>query len=372
MRVRAFLILLAILIVGTVLFTLFNNYIYYQKNNPNRVPIAPKLILNSRPRFPISYDPTWTLLLTGDIIPARSVNYQMTQKNDFMWPLKNIASILRNADITLINLEAPLIENCPITNEGMTFCGDSRFAKSLSEAGVDVANLANNHSLNHGWLALTETERHLKENGIESTGFSTDTDSFFETQQCPGSVFCSRFVIKQITPPGSNYEFSSANLHVGFLGYNAVGQDIDRERIKSEITTANSVVDVLIVSVHWGKEYTRVPETDGIAPHDPKELGRLFIDSGADVVAGNHPHWYQGIEWYQNKPIIYAQGNTVFDQEWSPETKVGYLAKLTFNGRELNKTIEIIPIGLRNYGEAYLLEGKEAQSVKEYVLQKNN
>ena len=63
------------------------------------------------------------------------------------------------------------------------------------------------------------------------------------------------------------------------------------------------------------------------------------------MVVGNHPHWYQHIEWVDNKPIFYALGNFIFDQEWSQETKVGYLAKLQFAGSEVVKnksTIEKI------------------------------
>lgn len=403
---RLLLGVLLFFIAGFIVFTLFNSYIYYQKNISYRKVVPQNSSL--KPRLPPSKndtEPTWTLLLTGDIIPARSVNYQMQQKHDFMWPLVTIVPILKDADVTLINLESPLIAHCPITNEGMTFCGDYRFAKSLADAGVDVANVANNHSLNYGWEALGETEKHLKAVGIETTGFTSDfvipgSSSVIPSdppvdeagvegssipnnnktiEQCSNSIHCSKLIIKEITPQSStNYEPRTMNLTIGFLGYNTVGQDIDREQMKSEIAAADALVDVLVVSVHWGKEYTHVPETDSIAPHDPKELGKLFVDWGADVVSGNHPHWYQGIEWYPSfakasegkspKPIIYAQGNTIFDQEWSPETKVGYLAKITFIGDIPQKEIEITPIGLRNYGEVYLLEGDEAKKIKDFVL----
>ena len=103
----------------------------------------------------------WTLVATGDVIPARSVNYQMTVRNDFSWSIAGIADLLKSGDITLINLESPLIPDCPLTNEGMVFCGDQKFIESLTLAGVDVANLANNHSLNQGFEGLRDLPRNL-------------------------------------------------------------------------------------------------------------------------------------------------------------------------------------------------------------------
>lgn len=300
----------------------------------------------------------WTLLLTGDVIPARSVNAQATQKNDFSWPFAEIASFLQAADITLINLETPLLTNCPVTQEGMKFCGDARFANNLAESGVDVANTANNHTLNYGWEGLAQTEEYLKSAGIETTGFWSGSDPL------EGPTL-SKFTMKPVK-----------NVKVGFLGYNAVGQRVDRSTVQNEIGTADKQVDVLIVSIHWGKEYVREPQPDvSLAPDAPVELGKLLIDWGADVVVGNHPHWYQRIEWYSPsnepgslKPIFYALGNTVFDQEWSEETKRSYLARLTFTGTTLKaEDIEIIPLGIRNYGEAFLLEDKEKQSVVEFL-----
>lgn len=137
-------------------------------------------------QFQTLTEPEWTLIATSDIIPARSVNFQMTKRNDFNWPIRDIASLLKSADITLINLESPLIPHCPLTNSGMTFCGDQRFAAALQTAGVDVANLANNHVLNYGWEGVGETEQILQSHGIETTGLTTEG-------QCTNqSYFCSK------------------------------------------------------------------------------------------------------------------------------------------------------------------------------------
>ena len=69
------------------------------------------------PGTPFSTDPNHvrTLLVTGDVIPARLVNVYATQKNDFLWPFRPTADYVKNADITFANLETPLFSGCKLT-----------------------------------------------------------------------------------------------------------------------------------------------------------------------------------------------------------------------------------------------------------------
>ncbi len=98
------------------------------------------------------------------------------------------------------------------------------------------------------------------------------------------------------------------------------------------------------------------------APDNPRTIGRLAIDHGADIVIGNHPHWIQGMEYYQEKPIFYALGNTIFDQEWSKETKEGVIAEIRFKGTTIDDII-MHPLRIIEYGKAELLDGKEKEDV---------
>jgi hypothetical protein len=94
-----------------------------------------------------------------------------------------------------------------------------------------------------------------------------------------------------------------------------VGERVDRQLLKADIGRARALAEVVVVQFHWGKEYERQPVAEAtVAPDDPVELGHLAIDSGADIVIGNHPHWVQGVEIYRDRLITYAHGNYVFDQ----------------------------------------------------------
>ena len=140
-----------------------------------------------------------TLIATGDVIPARGANYPAVKSGNFHYNWEKTADFLKTGDITLINLEAPLIKSCPLISEGFTFCGDSRHIQGLNFAGVDVASLANNHIGNFGPEGIAETEKLLTDNGVEYSGFD-------------------HLGIKEVK-----------GVKFGFLSFNGIGTTIDRE-----------------------------------------------------------------------------------------------------------------------------------------------
>jgi poly-gamma-glutamate synthesis protein (capsule biosynthesis protein) len=262
------------------------------------------------PTYNVPADPSKirTLLVTGDVIPARGVDYYANVRKDFLWPFRRTADYTKNADITYINLESPLFAGCPI-NPGptFTFCGDARFVNGLNLMGAKVANLANNHLSNYGAQGINLTVSLLNKNGIQTSGLG------------PVALIDVR------------------GIKFAFIGFNGVGRAIDKTALKAGIARARQQADIVVVQFHWGKEYERQPMADrGVpTPDDPVIIGHDAIDWGADIVIGNHPHWYQGIEIYHGKLITYAHGNFVFDQMWSEETREGVIGTYTFYGTQL-------------------------------------
>lgn len=281
----------------------------------------------------ISKDSLITIIATGDIIPARSVNFQINQRNNPKWPLEKTAEFISSADLTFSNLETPLLKNCPLTNEGMIFCGSDKNVEGLLTGGVDVVSLANNHAGNHGTVGVVETADLLNNRGIDVTGTEYNN-----------------LVVKEIK-----------GVKFAFLGFNDISKpqagisNADEEKIKAEIALAKKQA-VVVVIYHWGVEYRDQPD------ERQKYLGRLTIDAGADLVIGNHPHWIQPIEIYQGKLITYAHGNFIFDQEWSQATKEGVVGKYTFYGKDLID-VEYFPVKIVDYGQPYFLEGEDRQRI---------
>lgn len=289
-----------------------------------------------------SQEKQWTLIATGDIIPARSVNYKTLVYKDFTWAWKHIASLLKSGDITFINLESPLLANCPVTNEGFTFCGDARHVQGLLFSGVDVVGLANNHIGNYYREGIEETKNILTSNNISIVGSDSSP------------------VLKIIQ-----------GVRVGFLAYNDIGSEedgviyADEDHIRSDIHQLTQLADVIIVAMSWGEEYTENPSAR------QKELGHLIIDSGADLIIGNHPHWIQSKEVYKGKLIMYAHGNTIFDQMWSEETRIGVIGKYTFSGKDLIQT-EYMPTYIEDYGQPRFLEGEKKDSILKSLQDDNH
>jgi len=266
------------------------------------------------------------LIATGDVIPAREVNYQVLLHHDFLYPWRRTADYLKTGDLLFINLETPLLKSCPTTRSGFKFCGDARSIVGFDYAGVNVANLANNHSTNYGVAGTSETIALLAKHGIGVSG-----NGLSEVRDIRGIKF-------------------------GFIGFNGVGEKIDRAALKREIDLIRPKCDVLVVAFHWGKEYELIPTTaPGLATDKPQEVGHLAIDLGADLVIGNHPHWVQPVEIYKDRLIAYAHGNFIFDQMWSQETREGVVGRYTFYGTQLIR-VDYRPLVIDDYSQPRWLD----------------
>jgi poly-gamma-glutamate capsule biosynthesis protein CapA/YwtB (metallophosphatase superfamily) len=287
-------------------------------------------VFSSKQEFTTASPDTITLITTGDVIPARAVNNATTMRKDFLWPYARTASYLRDADITLINLESPLVPGCPVVITGMTFCGNPDHVLGMVSAGIDVANIANNHTQNYGHAGLESTRKILRDHGILPHGF------------------------------GEIAYLEAKGVMFAFLGYNDLsGDPLENTRLViGDIAQARKQSDVVIVSFHWGVEYVRQPSVRQI------QLAHVSIDAGADLIVGNHPHWIQPIEFYKDKLIIYAHGNFIFDQRWSQETTLGLVAKMTFTGRNLSD-VEFLPVKIGDWGQPFFLTGNDKTAVME-------
>ncbi|TMF05890.1 MAG: CapA family protein [Chloroflexi bacterium] len=305
---------------------------------PSPTPLPPLTLAGIFPPRDLSalkLDPSRvrTVIATGDVIPARYVDVTIRDHgDDFLYPVAATKDITSAADLTVINLEAPLIDDCAYHDSGLIFCGRPGFVAALQAAGVDVVTLENNHIANHGEEAVHETIQHLEAGGLHWA--DRDTPAIMEVR----------------------------GLKFGFLAYNGVEQPLDLDLMVAQIKALRPKVDVLAVSVHWGQEYVRIPSAvPPVANDNPVEIAHLAVDAGADILIGNHPHWVQAVEIYKGKFIAYAHGNFIFDQMWSYETRVGVLGKYTFYDDKL-VGVEFIPTIIENYAQPRLLEGEERQA----------
>jgi len=222
----------------------------------------------------------------------------------------------------------------------MIFCGDTRHMRGLQKANITIANFANNHMGNYGEKGIEDTKQLLEMNGTKTSGLESPT--FLEMK----------------------------GIKIAFLGFDDIGPNVlpiakaDEESMKQEIIEAKNQADVVIVSMNWGVEYTDKPTDRQVF------LAHLAVDYGADLIIGNHPHWIQPVELYKGKMIMYAHGNTIFDQMWSEKTKEGVIGKYTFYGKDL-VDVEFIPTYIKDYGQPTILDGERKKMIIDDLKKKS-
>lgn len=245
---------------------------------------------------------------------GRSVRARTLKNGDPMYSFRFVRDVLASADITLMNLENPLVDPCPIMTIGMTFCAPTDAAESLAFVGIDVANLANNHTRNYG------------ASGYESTKIALRTHGILPSDAADLAIV------------------ERNGLRFGFLGFDIISSWPDEQELLAHVKEADQQVDVLVISVHRGAEYVDEPSSR------ERMLLRSVVEAGADLVIGHHPHVVQPVEEYRGALIAYSLGNFIFDQMWSQETREGVVGRFAFFGGILS-SFEFIPISMEHVGQ---------------------
>lgn len=212
--------------------------------------------------------------------------------------LKNIESILQDADITVGNLEGTLFDEggtpkkcadpkiCPL------FRTPSSYGQYLADASFDYLNLANDHINDFGEQGITATAVNLEELNIKFSGI----ENKFETA-----------ILKK---NGVKYGF------VSFAASTATVKLNDYAKAKRLITQTKEKTDIVIVMFHVrteDKQAEHLPFSTEISHGENRgnvvEFARLAVDSGADVVFGHVPRVTRAVELYKNRFISYGSGS---------------------------------------------------------------
>jgi hypothetical protein len=232
-------------------------------------------------------DASFTLIAGGDI----ALNGSGANSSTF-------AGIERylHGDLVFGNLEGVLaVDGSPKcapygVDSCFTFRAEPSSAKALRAAGFTIMNIANNHAMDYGPEAQSETMNALR-------GADLDYDGL------PGQI-----------------EVVSANgVKVAFVGtapYPWAQSLVDIPGTTALVRKASKEADVVIVYMHAGAEGSSAdhvpngPETFlGERRGNPRAFAHAMIDAGADLVLGSGPHTLRGLEWYHGHLIAYSLGN---------------------------------------------------------------
>ncbi len=245
-------------------------------------------------------DENVTLLFGGDVLLSDHVLAAYDKAGGIHGVLdEGYLNAAGEADFFMVNQEFPFSSRgVRAADKQYTFRLDPGYVTLFQEIGIDAVTLANNHALDFGQEALLDSCEVLDKAGILRTGAGS---SLSEAKQ-PAAIESGgkRIAVIGATRVIPEAGWAAGNNHAGMLA------TYDPAVLLEEIRLLRQEYDYVIVFVHWGIEREETPEDY------QRTLAQQYIDAGADLVIGAHPHVLQGIEYYKEKPIVYSLGNFVF------------------------------------------------------------
>jgi poly-gamma-glutamate synthesis protein (capsule biosynthesis protein) len=254
---------------------------------------------------PSASEPQVRLSFVGDVLLASTVETVM-RRNGFDYPYREVLPLLQQADMTIANFESPITTRGTPQKKEYVYHTSPDALPPFKQAGFDLVTLANNHTFDYGETGLLDTMNYLDKAGILRVGAGRNADEAFKP------IIVSKNGIK-IAFLGFTRVVPNNSWKAGFQT-TGLADTYAEKRPLDEIRKAKAQADLVVVLVHWGKERIDKPEAY------QTKLGHHYIDAGADLVIGSHPHVLQGIESYKGKWIAYSLGNFIFTTNNVPET----------------------------------------------------
>lgn len=295
---------------------------------------------------------TVSLAFTGDIYFSDNLyaSYQQSGLNGFL--SDKIIEIMRQADLYIADHEYVA------SNGGVkayyqlyTFRAPLEREKLWQEMGTDIITLANNHTLDYGVESLRDTMKELTDLDISFVGAGNNLEEAITP--CVKEVNGKKIAVfgsTRFVPQGSWYATeSNPGLLTSYESTPYYGY------ILEAIKKAKESYDYVIIYVHFGVEKNHT------VAEFQKNIAHGYMDAGADLVVGTHPHVLEGIEFYNGKPIVYSLGNFLFGNYHSDTVVLKAVIE------EDNSTkIAIVPCSSQSY-RTVDIEGAEARKLFDFM-----
>lgn len=244
---------------------------------------------------------TLRVLFTGDVLLDRGVRTQI-ERVGMDSIMSGVRELFRRNDAVMINLECPLsCEQHPVSKQ-IIFRADTVMASALRRGGVTHAALANNHSIDQGFLGLRDTHEALTRSGIGVVGYGSDyagrvAPAIIRKGDAEVAVFNNNVFPLENWP--RTLRSKPDILHIPTDSLCAEIQRFGREHPGCPI----------VVFLHWGAEFSTRPNL--MQRMDAMKL----LSAGACAVVGHHPHVVQAVQYVGDRPVFYSLGNFIFDQQ---------------------------------------------------------
>lgn len=271
-----------------------------------------------------------SLIAVGDNLIHGSV-YREANKHanyngyDFKPIITNIKEIVSNYDVAYYNQETILGGTELGLSDYPTFNSPYEAGDAMIDAGFNLVSLATNHTMDSGKKAVENSCKYWNEKKEVLTSGS----------------YCSEEEKNEIRiKEKNNITYTMLNYTYGTNGMpvpndylvNVWPTDIDninnpekdtkyqayKTKVKEDIEKVRDKVDLLIVAMHWGVEYTHNPT------EYEKDMASYLSSLGVDLIIGTHPHVIQPVTWIDNTLVIYSLGNFLSAQYQNKSTCTYY------------------------------------------------
>jgi poly-gamma-glutamate synthesis protein (capsule biosynthesis protein) len=263
------------------------------------------------------------------------------QRNGVAFLFDGMRRLYKGSDLVTTNAEGVFSDvseaQKPVEPDDLRFPFEPAWLATLARTGFTHLGLANNHSNNFGREALVVARGLIQAAGMNTFGDPSNQSEIMNVTSVRGRRVA----------------------QIGFHQFAGQGAD----DVVKAIGTAKKGGAFVVVYPHWGVEYERRPTRTQM------ELAHRFIDAGADVIIGAHPHVLQTVEVYNGKAIFYSLGNFIFDQSFSAATSEGLAVGIADDGKET--VFHLMPFDIRN-GQPRLMSYEKRRMLLRTLAQDSN
>ncbi len=268
---------------------------------PSPTAAVPSVTSTTQPAVVEPAEPTRRALLisgTGDVnLDPRFVRTFPTVGYAHAWT--GLGGLFAADDLTVVNLECSASNLGSAWDKPYTFRCDPEALPSMAAAGVDVANLANNHATDYGFEAMLDARDNLIDNGIAPVGAGKNSAEAY----APALFDINGWTVAVL---GGGGVFPETGSWIASEDRPGMTNGDSIEHMTAAIRAADEMADLVIITIHWGEQGATTPRAFEI------ELAEAFIDAGADGIFGHHQHRLNPLGWYRGKPIAWGLGNFVW------------------------------------------------------------
>jgi poly-gamma-glutamate synthesis protein (capsule biosynthesis protein) len=258
--------------------------------------------------------------VSGDVIPHEAVRAAAVAAGDGAqgWAalLSDVSDVFNGADFSFVNLETPVAPAHSRGSKPFMFDAPVVLLDALKASGIKIVSFANNHVMDQGWAGFAETREHLREKGLLFAGSGDTKAASWQPVITEANGIKVGWLGMTRWLNGNRNPDSQDLPHVNFFPYpNESGgaAGMDEAGVLEAIRQARAQCDFLVVSIHWGVEYSPAPRPEDV------ETAHKMLEAGASVIVGHHPHVLQPVESYRTQDgrdavIFYSLGNLLTNQ----------------------------------------------------------